>query len=301
MKILISGSHGLVGSALVQSLVKDGHDVVRLVRHNPQAGAEIEWHPNQGRLNPQDVEGFDAVFHLAGESIASGRWDDEKKRAIRDSRVKGTTLLSQTLAQLSQPPSVFMSASAIGYYGNRGDEVLTETSGPGNDFLASVCVEWEEATRPAAEKGIRTVLTRFGIILDAEGGALAKMLTPFRMGIGGRVGDGRQWMSWIALEDVVNGLKFLMRDRAVSGPVNFVSPHPVTNSEFTKTLGRTLSRPTIFPVPAFGARLAFGEMADALLLVSQRVEPTVLINRGFAPFWPRLEPALKRLLHKEYT
>jgi uncharacterized protein (TIGR01777 family) len=300
MKILISGSHGLVGSALVQSLVKDGHKVVRLVRHNPQAGSEIEWHPNQGRLNPQDIEGFDAVFHLAGESIASGRWDDEKKRAIRESRVKGTTLLSQTLAQLSQPPSIFMSASAIGYYGNRGDEVLTETSGPGNDFLASVCVEWEEATRPAAEKGVRTVLTRFGIILDPDGGALAKMLTPFRMGIGGRVGSGRQWMSWIALEDVVNGLKFLMRDRAVSGPVNFVSPHPVTNSEFTKTLGHVLSRPTFFPVPAFGARLAFGEMADALLLASQRVKPTVLINRGFAPSWPRLEPALKRQLHKEY-
>ncbi|HSD46935.1 MAG TPA: DUF1731 domain-containing protein, partial [Pyrinomonadaceae bacterium] len=161
--------------------------------------------------------------------------------------------------------------------------------------------EWEQATRAATEKGIRTLLTRFGIILDPEGGALAKMLTPFRMGIGGRVGDGRQWMSWIALEDVVNGLKFLMRDQAVSGPVNFVSPHPVTNAEFTKTLGHVLSRPTIFPVPAFGARLAFGEMADALLLSSQRVEPTVLINRGFAPFWPRLEPALKRMLHKEYV
>ncbi|HVF23561.1 MAG TPA: TIGR01777 family oxidoreductase [Pyrinomonadaceae bacterium] len=301
MKILISGSHGLVGGALVQSLVKDGHEVVRLVRHNPQAGSEIEWHPNQERLNPQAIEGFDAVFHLAGESIASGRWDDEKKRSIRESRVKGTTLLSQTLAQLSQPPSVFMSASAIGYYGNRGDEVLTETSGPGNDFLASVCVEWEEATRPAQEKGVRTVLTRFGIILDPDGGALGKMLTPFRMGIGGRVGHGRQWMSWIALEDVVNGLKFLMRDRAVSGPVNFVSPHPVTNSEFTKSLGHVLSRPTIFPVPAFGARLAFGEMADALLLASQKVEPRVLINGGFAPLWPRLEPALKRMLHKEYT
>lgn len=302
MKILISGSHGLVGSALAQSLAKDDHEVFSLVRHAAKAGArEIEWHPNHGRLNPQDIEGFDVVFHLAGESIASGRWNDEKKRTIRESRTKGTTLLSQTLAQLAQPPSVFMSASAIGYYGNRGDEVLTETSAPGKDFLSSVCVEWEEATRPASEKGIRTVLTRFGIILDPHGGALAKMLTPFRMGIGGRVGDGRQWMSWIALEDVVNGLKFLMRDRAVSGPVNFVAPHPVTNSEFTKSLGHVLSRPTIFPVPAFGARLAFGEMADALLLSSQRVEPAVLTNRGFAPFWPRLEPALKHLLHREYT
>jgi hypothetical protein len=300
MKILISGSHGLVGSALVQSLLKDDHEVIRLVRKQRTAGApEVEWHPNHGRLIPQDIEGFDVVFHLAGESIASGRWDKEKKRAIRESRVKGTRLLSETIAKLSQPPSVFLSASAIGYYGNRGDEVLTESSAPGNDFLASVCVEWEQATQPAIEKGIRTVHTRFGIILDADGGALAKMLTPFRMGIGGRVGDGRQWMSWIALEDVVNGLKFLMRDRAVSGPVNFVSPHPVTNAEFTRTLGHVLSRPTLFPVPAFGARLAFGEMADALLLSSQRVEPAVLVNRGFAPFWPRLEPALKRLLHKE--
>jgi uncharacterized protein (TIGR01777 family) len=297
MKILISGSHGLVGKALVHSLIKDDHEVINLVRRAPQAGApEVEWHPNQGRLNPQDIEGFDAVVHLAGESIASGRWNDEKKRAIRESRVKGTSLLSQTLAQLSNPPSVFVSASAIGYYGNRGDELLTEASAPGKDFLSSVCVEWEEATRPAIEKGIRTIAARFGIILDPDGGALAKMLTPFRMGIGGRVGDGRQWMSWIALEDVVNGLKFLMRDQRASGPVNFVSPHPVTNAEFTKTLGHVLGRPTLFPIPAFGARLAFGEMADALLLSSQRVEPTVLVNRGFAPSWPRLEPALQHLL-----
>lgn len=302
MKILISGSHGLVGTALVRSLVEDAHEVVRLVRHDRHLGTlEIGWHPNQGRINAQQLEGFDAVIHLAGESIAGGRWTEEKKRAIRDSRVNGTRLLSETIAQLSRPPAVLISASAIGYYGNRGDEVLTEVSSPGNDFLASVCVEWEEATRPAAEKGIRTVITRFGIILDRDGGALAKMLTPFRMGIGGRIGDGRQWMSWIALGDVVNALKWVMRDRAVSGPVNFVSPHPVTNSEFTKTLGRILSRPTFFPVPAFAARLAFGEMADALLLSSQRVEPTVLEGRGFAPYWPRLEPALKHLLQKEYT
>jgi uncharacterized protein (TIGR01777 family) len=259
---------------------------------------EIEWHPNQGRVDAQQIEGFDAVFHLAGESIASGRWTDDKKRAIRDSRVKGTALLSETLAQLSQPPSVFVCASAIGYYGNRGDEVLTETSGPGNDFLASVCVEWEEATRPAAEKGIRTVNTRFGIILDGNGGALAKMLTPFRMGIGGRVGDGKQWMSWITLEDVVAGLKFMLLDTAARGPVNFVAPKPVTNAEFTRTLGRVLARPTFFPVPAFGVRLAFGEMADALLLSSQRVEPVVLEEKGFPFYWPTLEPALWNLLRE---
>lgn len=297
MKILISGSHGLVGKALGNSLVEDGHEVVRLVRKGHTVGElEVEWHPNQGRIDAQRLEGLDAVFHLAGESIASGRWTDEKKRAIRESRTKGTTLLSETLAHLSQPPSVFISASAIGYYGNRGDEELTEKSGPGNDFLASVCVEWEASTRPAAEKGIRTVLARFGIILDRNGGALAQMLTPFRMGIGGRVGDGRQWMSWIALDDVINALKFLLLDSAVHGPVNIVAPNPVTNAEFTKTLGRVLSRPTFFPVPAFGARLAFGELADALLLSSQKVEPAVLKDRGFAPYWPRLEPALQHLL-----
>jgi len=297
MKVLISGSHGLVGKALIRSLVEDGQEVVRLVRSGHKLGAlDIEWRPNHGRIDAQHLEGFDAVVHLAGESIASGRWTDEKKRAIRESRVKGTSLLSETIAQLSRPPSVFISASAIGYYGNRGDEELTEKSGPGDDFLASVCVQWEDATRAASEKGIRTILARFGIILDRHGGALAKMLTPFRMGIGGRVGDGRQWMSWIALDDVVNALKFLMLDSAVHGPVNIVAPNPVTNAEFTKILGRVLSRPTFFPVPAFGARLAFGEVADALLLSSQKVDPAVLEERGFAPYWPRLEPALQHLL-----
>ena len=300
MKILVSGSHGLVGTALIESLVADGHEAVRLVRYKLEFGAnEIEWHPDQDRIDAPRLEGLDAVIHLAGESIASGRWTDEKKRQIRESRVKGTTLLGQTLAQLSQPPAVFICASAIGYYGNRGDEVLSETSSPGNGFLCSVCVEWEEATRAAAEKGIRTVNPRFGIILDTHGGALAKMLTPFRMGIGGRVGDGKQWMSWIALEDVVGGLKFLLEDTTAHGPVNFVAPNPVTNAEFTRTLGRVLSRPTFFPIPAFGARLAFGEMADALLLSSQRVDPAVLEDKGFPFYWPTLEPALRHLLARK--
>jgi len=296
MRILVSGSHGLVGKALITSLSSDGHEIVRLVRGTPSGPAEVEWHPNEGRLDAANLEGVDAVVHLAGESIASGRWSDEKKRAIRDSRVKGTALLSGALARLSRPPEVFLSASAIGYYGDRGDEVLTEKSLPGNDFLASVCVEWETATRPAVEKGIRTVHTRFGIILDAEEGALGKMLTPFRMGIGGRVGNGRQWMSWIAIEDVVNGLKFLIEDKTVRGPVNFVAPNVVTNAEFTKSLGHVLSKPTLFPVPAFGVRLAFGEMADALLLSSQRVEPRVLLERGFVFRWARLDEALRHLL-----
>jgi uncharacterized protein len=297
MKILVSGSHGLVGKALIHSLTTDGHEVLKLVRNARAFGApEIEWHPNQGKIDAQHLEGFDVVVHLAGESIASGRWTYSKKRAIRESRVNGTALLSEALTRLSRPPSVFLSASAIGYYGNRGDELLTEQSAPGEDFLSSVCIGWENATKPAIEKGIRTIHARFGVILDTNGGALAQMLTPFRMGVGGRIGSGKQWMSWIALEDVVNGLKFLIADKSVQGPVNFVAPNPVTNAEFTKTLGRVLSRPTIFPVPAFGARLAFGELADALLLSSQKVEPGVLEDKGFLFSWPTLEPALRHLL-----
>ena len=299
MKILVSGSHGLVGKALVRSLTNDGHEVIRLVRGERAPGApEVQWQPDQGRIDAEHLEGIHAVVHLAGESIASGRWTAEKKRAIRDSRVKGTALLSDALTRLSKPPTVFVSASAIGYYGDRDDELLNEKSASGKDFLASVCTEWEAATSPAAEKGIRTVCARFGIILDTNGGALTKMLPPFRMGIGGRLGDGRQWMSWIALDDVVNGLKFLIEDGAVQGPVNFVAPNPVTNAEFTKTLGRVLSRPTIFPVPKFAVRLAFGEMGDALLLSGQRVEPSVLEDRGFMFSWPTLEPALKHLLDR---
>ena len=297
MKILVSGSSGLVGKALIKSLTNDGHEVVRLVRRERSPGAlEIEWHPNQGRIDSQRLEGLDAVVHLAGESIAAGRWTEARKRSIRESRTKGTSLLSESLARMSHPPSVFLSASAIGYYGNRGDELLKESSAPGNDFLADVCVGWEAATKPTVQKGIRTVFARFGVILDSDGGALAKMLTPFRMGIGGKVGDGKQWMSWIALDDVVAALKFLISDESISGPVNIVSPNPVTNAEFTRTLGRTLSRPTIFPMPAFGARLAFGEMADALLLSSQKVKPSVLEDKGFLFSWPKLEPALKHVL-----
>lgn len=280
MKILVSGSHGLVGKALINSLTPDGHEIVRLVRNRP--------------LEAASLEGIDAVVHLAGESIASGRWSDEKKRAIRESRTKGTALLSRTLAQLSRPPAVFVSASAIGYYGSRGDELLTENSAPGNDFLANVCIEWENATKPAIEKGIRTVHARFGIILDAKEGALAKMLTPFRMGVGGRIGNGKQWMSWIAIDDVVSGLRFVISDQTTSGPVNFVAPNPVTNAEFTKTLGRVLSKPTLFPMPEFGVRLAFGEMGEALLLSSQKVKPGVLKEFN----WPTLEAALRHLLNQ---
>jgi uncharacterized protein len=298
MKILVSGSHGLVGSALITSFRRDAPEIFSLVRAAPKSENEIEWHPNQASVQASRLEGMDAVVHLAGESIAEGRWSDEKKQRIRDSRVKGTTVLSTALAKLQNPPKVFISASAIGYYGNRGDELLTEASAPGNDFLSSVCVEWEQATQPAVEKGIRVVHARFGIILSSEGGALAKMLTPFRLGVGGRVGDGKQWMSWIALDDVIAGLRLLIDNDLINGPVNFVAPNPVTNAEFTKQLGKALSRPTIFPVPAFGVRLMFGEMADALLLSSQRVKPAALTDAGYVFSASQLADALKAILGK---
>lgn len=296
MRILISGSHGLVGQSLIGALEPGGHEIYRLVRRAPHSEKEIEWSPDRYSIAISRIEGFDAVYHLAGESIASGRWTDEKKKKIRESRTKGTKLLSDALANLAQPPKILISASATGYYGDRGDELLTETSPPGNGFLADICVEWEKATDHAKDKGIRVVNTRFGIILDKEGGALAKMLPPFRMGIGGRIGEGKQWMSWIALDDVVSALQFVLTNESMKGPVNFVAPNPVTNTEFTKTLGRVLARPTIFPIPAFGLRLVFGEMADALLLSSQRVEPVKLSDSGYQFAYGKLENALRSVL-----
>jgi hypothetical protein len=296
MKILITGSHGLVGTALIKSLEPEGHEIFRLVRYAPHSPTEIEWSPERYSIALARLEGFDAVVHLAGEPIAEGRWTEEKKRKIRESRVKGTRLLGDALANLSSPPKTFLCASAIGYYGDRGDELLTETSAPGNDFLANVCVEWEKATALAAEKGIRVVNTRFGIILSQDGGALKKMLPPFRMGIGGQIGNGKQWMSWIALDDVVGAIKFALEHLLLRGPINFVAPYPVRNAEFTKILGRVLSRPTLFPIPAFGVRLMFGEMADALLLSSQRVEPERLKQAAYQFRYPSLEAAFRRSL-----
>jgi len=297
MKILISGSHGLVGSALATSLKGDGHEVLALVRRAPFSDAEVEWYPERGSLALSGMEGMDAVVHLAGESIASGRWTDEKKKRIRDSRVAATRLLAEALGNLHEPPKTLISASAIGYYGGRGDLILTEASAPGNDFLASVCVEWEDATESAHAKGIRVIKARFGVILSPDGGALKKMLPPFRIGVGGRLGSGKQWMSWIALDDVVGALRFVLDHETLSGPVNFVAPNPVTNAEFTKTLGKILSRPTLLPVPEFAARLAFGEMADALLLSSQRVAPERLQRAGYEFEYPDLAGALKQALN----
>ncbi|HEX6731087.1 MAG TPA: TIGR01777 family oxidoreductase [Pyrinomonadaceae bacterium] len=296
MKVLVTGSHGLVGTALLESLIANKYQVLRLVRARSTSGTDISWDPDAGNIDKEKLEGLDVVFHLAGESIASGRWNDDKKRRIRESRVRGTQLLANTLVQLTDRPTTLVSASAIGYYGDRSDEVLTERSRVGTGFLSEVCVEWEDATTPASAAGIRVVLARFGIILDKKGGALAKMLPPFRMGIGGRVGDGKQWMSWIALDDVIAGLQFVAENRGISGPVNFVAPNPVTNAQFTKSLGRILSRPTLFPIPAFGARLAFGEMADALLLSSQRVEPACLKNENYSFRFSELNKALQHIL-----
>ena len=301
MKILIGGSHGLVGTALIKSLEAEGHEIFRLVRHAPTSKTEVEWSPDRYSIALARIEGFDVVVNLAGESSAEGRWTDDKKRRIRESRVKGTKLLGDALANLSVPPKTFLCASAIGYYGNRGDEMLTEGSASGDGFLAKVCAEWEEATALATEKGIRVVNARFGVILDTNGGALKKMLPPFRMGVGGRIGSGKQWMSWIARGDVVGGMQFALANDSIRGPVNFVAPAPVTNAEFTKTLGKVLSRPTIFPIPAFAIKLLFGEMGEALLLGSQRVAPERLVAEGYKFSYPQLERALVHILEERQS
>src|SRR6266571_480961 len=295
MKILVSGSHGLVGSALMDSLKGDGHELFALVRRAPRSDAEVEWYPERESLALARLEGMERVIHLAGASIASGRWTEKKKQRIRDSRVKGTTLLSEALANLSHPPRAFLCASAIGFYGNRGDEVLTEESAPGNDFLAGISKDWETEALRTEEFRTRVVIARFGIILAKNGGALPKMMLPFEFGAGGRVGSGKQWMSWVALEDVIEIIRFALNNRELRGAVNVVAPEPVTNAEFTKQLARAMHRPALFPAPAFALRLALGEMADALLLTSQRVVPGLLTKVGYRFLDPSLGPALKKL------
>jgi uncharacterized protein len=300
MHVLVTGSTGLVGSTLVPFLTTAGHQVTRLVRTTPRPGqAAVYWHPEVGSIATPGLEGMDAVVHLAGENIAAGRWSSEKKARIRDSRVQGTRVLCDALAQLVDPPKVLVSASAIGYYGDRGAEVLREQSRPGRDFLADVCRAWEAATAAAAQRRIRVVNLRIGIVLSAAGGALAKMLFPFKMGAGGSIGSGQQYMSWIALDDLIGVIHHVLLTDSLQGPVNAVAPHPVTNSEFTRTLGRVLRRPTLVPLPAFAARAAFGEMADALLLASTRVEPARLKDAHYAFRYPELEGALRHVLGKD--
>ena len=295
MKILVTGASGLVGSALIPLLAGGGHEVARLGRSAPGAG-DIRWDPNAAVLEASALEGFDGVIHLAGENIASGRWNAARKRRIKESRVLGTLLLAERLAGLERPPRVLVSASAVGFYGDRGDEELTEESPAGSGFLSEVCREWEAATEAAAGKGIRVVHARLGVVLSRDGGALAMMLTPFKLGAGGIVGSGRQYTSWITLDDTAAALAHLLATETVSGPVNLVAPAPVTNREFTKTLGRVLRRPTVFPLPGFVARVVFGEMADELLLGSTRVKPVNLLDSGYVFRHGSLEEGLRAVL-----
>jgi uncharacterized protein (TIGR01777 family) len=293
MKIAIAGASGLVGSALIPSLTNDGAAITRLVRSTPKSG-EIEWHPNQVEIKVQSLEGFDVIINLAGENIAGGRWTDEQKRKIRDSRVSGTHLLSEAIAKMEQKPQAFICASATGIYGDRDDETLDEQSESGSGFLAGVCREWEKACEPAIKAEVRVVNLRLGPVLARDGGMLSKLLTPFKMGMGGKVGSGKQYISWVALDDVVSAIKLAINDQTVRGPLNIVSPNPVTNEEFTRTLGHVLNRPTALAMPAFAARLAFGEMADEMLLASQKVMPKKLMSLGFRFKYPELEAAMRR-------
>jgi uncharacterized protein len=295
MKIALAGASGLVGTALIPALEAQRHEVTRLVRTAPRAG-EIEWHPNRDAVSAASLEGFDVIINLAGENIAGGRWTDEQKRKIRDSRVGGTHLLSEAMAKMERKPRAFICASATGIYGDRDDEVLDEQSESGGGFLAGVCREWEMACDLATKAGVRVVNLRFGPILAREGGMLSKLLTPFKMGMGGKVGSGKQFISWVSLEDAVNAIVLAINDESIRGPLNVVSPNPVTNEEFTKTLGHVLNRPTALAMPAFAARLAFGEMADEMLLVSQRVIPKRLTAAGFQFKYPELESALRHYL-----
>lgn len=303
MKILVAGSSGLVGTALAGALTRDGHTVCRLIRPQSVAvsaaktGFDVAWNPATGELGGAGV-GADAVVNLAGASIAEGRWSAERKALLRSSRIETTRALVTALAKMNARPRVLVSASAIGFYGDRGDEVLTEESKAGSDFLAGLAQEWEAEALKAEALGIRVVLARIGIILAREGGALPKMMLPFKFGAGGRIGSGRQWMSWVTLEDVIGILRFAIESVAVRGAINIVAPQPVRNAEFTKVLAKAMRRPALFPAPAFALRLALGEMADALLLSSQRVAPRQLEIAGYRFLHLDLPAALSAILQE---
>jgi uncharacterized protein len=293
-RILVSGVSGPIGKALLPLLHSRGYDVVRLIRGPATGKDQISWHPGEP-VSPETVSGFDAVIHLAGETIF-GYWGREKKARIRNSRVSGTRNLADALAQAKSRPQVLVCSSAIGYYGSRGDELLNEASDPGKDFLALVCRDWEAATKPAIDAGIRTAQIRTGVVLSADGGALPKMLTPFKLGLGGRIGDGRQWMSWIDVQDMVGAILHILKTDLLQGPVNMVAPRPVTNAEFTKTLASVLRRPAVFPLPALLVKTVFGEMGDATLLASQRVEPVRLVGTGYPFAFSDLRSSLEHLI-----
>ncbi|MEY2966256.1 MAG: hypothetical protein RLY50_306 [Actinomycetota bacterium] len=297
MKILVTGASGLIGSALVPSLGAHGHSVVRAVRR-PARDGEVQWNPADGILDPAHLAGVDAVVHLAGAGIGDKRWSDSYKREILESRTKSTDLLARSIAAAENGPKVFLSGSAIGIYGPRGDEELPENASHGDGFLADVCRQWEEASGPAEQAGARVVHLRTGIVLSPKGGALKKQLPLFRLGLGGRFGNGRQWQSWISIDDEVGAITHLLGS-SLSGAVNLVAPQPVTNAEFTRVLARVLSRPALFPVPSFGPRLLLGgELADALLFTGQRVVPQALVSDGYRFAHPDLETALRALLKK---
>jgi uncharacterized protein len=296
MRVLVSGASGLIGSALVPFLTTGGHGVTRLKRAHPVRGGNgVGWDPATGVIDTAGLEGHDAVVHLAGEHVAT-RWTAVKQARIRESRVKGTRLLCEALGRLARPPEVLVCASAVGYYGDRGDEILGEDSGPGTGFLAGVCQAWEAATEPAVKQGIRVVHLRLGVVLSPAGGALRLMLPPFRAGLGGRLGSGQQYMSWIAVDDAVGAIHYALTTAALSGPVNAVAPYPVTNRQAINTLGHVLHRPTPVPLAACTARVVFGEMADQMLLSSARVEPRRLLATGYRFRYPTLEGALRHLL-----
>jgi hypothetical protein len=296
--VAISGASGLLGSALSASLQADGHRVLRFVRGGLTGDDTISWDPDEGRIDAPALEGLDAVVHLAGEGIGEHRWTPEQKRRIQESRTKGTAALAGAVASREHKPKVFVSASAVGYYGDRGDEILTEDSEPGTGFLPEVCTAWEAETRPASDAGIRTVILRTGIVLSPQGGALKQMLLPFRLGLGGKQGSGKQWMSWIAIDDHVAAMRAALDDERLRGPVLLTAPNPVTNADFAHGLGHVLHRPTVLPTPMLPLKLRYGgELVDTLLLSGQRATPTRLEAVGFRFEYPVLEPALESMLH----